>query len=103
MLQPDIYFLAMLNFPNLSKLMNDIVYHDLTWCPVPTNLPLYIPKFEGNNCEDLVDHDTTFHLWFSSNSLNDDCIRLILFQHTLTMVSVKWYIELPRRAYKTFI
>ena len=52
--------------------MNDPVKHDATWPPVPTNLPSDIPKFEGKVGEDRGAHITTFHLWFSSNSLNDD-------------------------------
>jgi hypothetical protein len=43
-----------------------------------------------------------FHLWCSSNSLNDDYIHLRLFQHTLVGVTVKWYIELPGGTYGTF-
>jgi hypothetical protein len=36
--QPRIPFLATLNLPDLSKLMNDLVSHDPTWPPVPTKL-----------------------------------------------------------------
>jgi hypothetical protein len=100
--QPHLPFLAMLNFPDLSRLMNDHVHHDLTWPPVPTKIPSDIPKFEGKTGEDPGDHVTTFHLWCSSNSLNDDSIHLRLFQCTLMGVAVKWYIELPGGAYKTF-
>jgi hypothetical protein len=75
-LQPRIPFLAMLNLPDLSKLMNDPVSHDPTWPPIPTKLLSDIPKFEGKNGEDSGDHITSFHLWFSSNSLNHDSIRL---------------------------
>jgi hypothetical protein len=95
-------FLTTLNLPNLSKLMNDYVCHDPTWPPVPTKLPLDIPKFEGKNGEDPGDHVTTFHLWCSSNSLNDDSIQLRLFQCNLTGVVSKWYIKLPRGTYRTF-
>jgi hypothetical protein len=63
------------------------VSHDPTWPPVPTKLPLDIPKFEGKNGEDPGDHVTTFHLWCSSNSLKDDSIRLRLFQRTLIGVA----------------
>jgi hypothetical protein len=87
---------------DLSKLINNPVSHDPTWPPVPTKLPSDIPKFEGKNGEDLGDHVITFNLWCSSNSLNDDSIRLRLFQRTLIGVSAKWYIELLRRAYGTF-
>jgi hypothetical protein len=76
MLQPRLPFLAMLNLPYLSKLMNEPVIHDPTWPPVPTKLPSDIPKFKGKNGEDLGDHVTTFHLWCSLNSLNDHSIRL---------------------------
>jgi hypothetical protein len=76
--------------------MNDPVCHDPTWPPIPTKILLNNPKFEGENGEDPVNHITTFHLWFSSNSLNDDSIQLILFQCTFNGVVVKWYIELPR-------
>jgi hypothetical protein len=75
-LQPRIPFLAMLNLPDSSKLMNDPVSHDPTWPHVPTKLPADIPKFEGKNGEDPSDHVTTFHLWCSSNYLNHDSIRL---------------------------
>jgi hypothetical protein len=67
--------------------MNDPVSHDPTWHPLPTNIPSDIPKFEGKNGEDLGDHVITFHLWCSSNSLNDNSIRLILFQRTLIGVA----------------
>jgi hypothetical protein len=102
MSQPRLPFLAMLNLPDLSKLMNDPISHVPTWPPIPTKLPSNIPKFEGKNGEDHGDHVTTFHLWCSSNSLNDNSIRLRLFQRTLIGVAAKWYIELPTRAYGTF-
>jgi hypothetical protein len=70
--------------------------------PIPTKLPSDIPKFEGKSGEDPGDHVTTFHLWCSSNSLNDDSVHLRLFQHTLMGVSTKWYIELPGGTYQTF-
>jgi hypothetical protein len=102
MSQPRLPFLATLNLPDLSKLMNEHVIHDPTWPPIPTKLPSDISKFKGKNGEDLDDHITTFHLCFSSNSLNDDSIHLRLFQHIVIGVAVKWYIELPRGAYGTF-
>jgi hypothetical protein len=94
--------MATLNFPDLSRLMNDPICHDPTWPPVPTKHPSYIPKFKGKSGEDPDNHVTTFHLWCSSNSLNDDSFRLRLFQRTLMGVVVKWYIELPRGTYQTF-
>jgi hypothetical protein len=62
MSQPHISFLAMLNLPDLAKLMNDPMSHDPTWPPIPTKLPYDIPKFEGKNGEDPGDHVTTFQL-----------------------------------------
>jgi hypothetical protein len=72
------------------------------WPAVPTKLPSDIPKFEGKSGEDPQDHVMTFHLWCSSNSLNDDSIHLCLFQCTLTGGTAKWYIELEREKYMTF-
>jgi hypothetical protein len=100
--QPRIPFLATLNLPDLSKLMNELVSHDPSWTPVLTKLPSDIPKFEGKNGEDLGDHVTTFHLWCSSNSLNYDSIRLQLFQCILIGVASQWYIEIPRGTYGSF-
>jgi hypothetical protein len=102
MSQTYLPFLATLNLPDLSRLMNDPVCHDLTCPPITTKLPLDIIKFEGNIGEDLGDHVTTFHIWFSSNSLNDDSIFLRFFQCTLTGFAVKWYIDLPWGTYGTF-
>src|SRR5713226_4290285 len=100
--RPKLHFLATLNLPDLSKLMNDPVRHDPLWPPVPTKLPSDIPKFEGKVGEDPGDHATTFHLWCSSNSLNEDSVRLRLFQRTLTGTAAKWYIELPPAAFSSF-
>jgi hypothetical protein len=102
MSQPRLPFMAMLNLSNMSRLMNDSVHHDPSWPPVPTKILSDIPKLEGKTGEDPCDHITTFHLWCSSNSLNDDSIRLRQFQCTLTGVAVKWNIELPRGTYKNF-
>ena len=60
--QPRLPFLTTLNLPNLSRLMNDPVSHDLAWPAVPNKLPLDIPKFEGKVREDPSEHVTTFHL-----------------------------------------
>ena len=88
--------------PNLSKLINDPVKHDATWPPVPTKLPSNILKFEGKVGEDPRAHITTFHLWCSSNPLNDDTVQLRLFQRTLTSAAKKWYIELPSTTFDSF-
>jgi hypothetical protein len=92
----------MLIFSELSILRNDLVHHDPTWPPVPTKIPSDIPKFEGKIGEDPGDHITTFNLWCSSNSLNDDSIHLILFQGNLMGVTMKWYIDLPGETYGKF-
>jgi hypothetical protein len=82
--------------------MNDPIHHDPS-CPViPAKLPSNIPKFEEKSGEDLQDYMATFHLWCSSNSLNDNLILLCLFQHTLIERDNKWYIELERGKYSTF-
>ena len=60
-LGPKFLFLATLNLPDLSKLMNDPVRHDPLWPPVPTKLPSDIPKFEGKVGEDPGAHATTFN------------------------------------------
>jgi hypothetical protein len=92
----------MLNLPNLSKLLNDPVHHDLSWSPIPTKIPSNILKYEGDTGEDSGDHVITFHLWCSYNSLNYDSICLRLFQGTLTGVSMKWYMKIPGGTYGNF-
>ena len=83
--------------------MNDLVRHNVAWPPIPIKLPSYILKLEGKTSEDKGAHITTFHLWCSSNSLNDDSIWLRLFQRTLTNIEAKWYIELPSTFCDSFI
>ena len=100
--QPRLPFLATLNLPDLLRLTNDLVSHDPAWLAVPTKLPSDIPKFKGKSGEYPSEHVTTFHLWCSSNSLNNDSISLRLFQCTLTGPAEKWYIELPRGAFTLF-
>jgi hypothetical protein len=87
---------------DLSRLLNNPIYHDPHWPPMSTKFPSDIPKFEANPNEDLGDHVTTFHLWCSSNSLRDDSVQLCLFQHTLIESVTKWYIELDRSRYSSF-
>ena len=58
--RPKLPFLETLNFPYLSKLMNDLVRHDPSWPPIPTKLPSDIPKFEGKVGDDPGSHVTTF-------------------------------------------
>ena len=100
--RPKLPFLATLNLPDLSKLMNDPVRHDPSWPPIPTKLPSDIPKLKGKVGEDPGAHVTTFHLWFYSNSMNEDSARLRLFQRTLTGTTEEWYIEFPYAAFSSF-
>jgi hypothetical protein len=95
-------YLASLNIPDLSKLMNGPILHDLTWTNMPTKLPSEIPKFEGKSGADPANHVMTFHLWYSSNNIMDDSIRLRLFQCTLTGPSAKWYVDEKLRSHVTF-
>ena len=69
---------------------------------MPIKMPSDIPKFEGKAGECPQNHIMTFHLWCSSNSIVDDSIKLILFQHTLIGVAAKWYIELLQAKYLDF-
>ena len=73
-------FLETLDFPDLSKLINDPIMHDPFWMPITTKLPLDVPKFDGKQGEDPKNHVMTFYLWCSSNSLMGDSIRLRIFQ-----------------------
>jgi hypothetical protein len=95
-------FLATLDLPNLSRILNDPIRHSPHWSFIPTKLPSDILKFDGKPREDPNNHVMTFHLWCSSNSLMDDSIRLRLFQRTLTGSAAKWYIELPRGFFTDF-
>jgi hypothetical protein len=58
-----------LHLLELRRLLNDPIYHDPRWPPMMTKFPSDIPKFEAKPNEDPGDHVTTFHLWYSSNSL----------------------------------
>jgi hypothetical protein len=69
---------------------------------MPTKFPLDIWKFVGKPGKEPGDHVTTFHLWFSSNSLRDDFVKLNLFQCTLIGGVAKWYIELDCSIYSYF-
>ena len=60
MTQPRLPFLAMLNLPDLLRLMNDPVSYDPTWMAVPTKLSSDIPKFKGKPREGPSEHVTTF-------------------------------------------
>ena len=68
-------FLATLDLPDLSRILNDPIRHSPQWLAIPAKLPSDIPKFDGKAREDPNNHVMTFHLWCSSNSLMDDSIR----------------------------
>jgi hypothetical protein len=99
---PPMPYLASLNIPYLTKLMNDPILHDPTWPNMPTKIPSDIPKFEGKSGEYPSNHVMTFHLWFSSNRIMDDSILLRLFQRTLTGPSTKWYVDEKSGSHVTF-
>ena len=99
---PQLPFLAALDIPDIYKLTNDIINHTPLWPPVPHKIPSDIPKFDKKQGEDTASHITTFHLWFVSNSMVDDSIRLQLFPRTLTSNAAKWYIEFSSAAINTF-
>ena len=67
-------FMASLNLPDLAWLTNDPILHNPLWPPIPTKIPLDIPKFEGKEGEDPQNHIMSFHLWCSSNSILDDSV-----------------------------
>jgi hypothetical protein len=73
-------FLATLDLPYLSRILNDPIRHSPQWPVILAKLPSDIPKFDGKVGEDPNNHVMTFHLWCSSNLLMDDSIRLRLFQ-----------------------
>jgi hypothetical protein len=95
-------YLASLNIPNLSKIMNYVIFHDPTWPNMPTKLPLDIQKFEGKLGEDPANHVMNFHLWFSSNNIMDESIHLRLFQRPLTGPSTEWYVDEKSGSHVTF-
>ena len=99
---PQLPFLATLELPDVSKLTNDPILHNLFWPPVPTKILGDCPKFDGKANEDPQAHVMPYHLWRSSNSWLDDLIQVRLFQRTLTSSVAKWYIELARRSFQDF-
>ena len=101
-LNPQFPFVATLELPDLNQLTNHPINYAPWWLGIPHKLPSDIPKFNGNPGEDSLTHVMNYHLWCSSNSLNDDFVRLRLFQRTLTGPAAKWYIELPRVYFDNF-
>jgi len=78
-LNQQLPFVATLELPDLNQLTNDPIAYAPWWPAIPHKLPSDIPKFNGNLGEDLSNNVMTFHLWCSSNTLNNDSIRLRLF------------------------
>jgi hypothetical protein len=95
-------FLATLDLPDLSRILNDLISHSPQWPVIPVKLPSDISKFDCKLGEDPNNHVMTFHRLCSSNSLMDDSIHFHLFQRTLTSSATKWYIELPRGFFTNF-
>jgi len=104
--QPDLNrqlpFVATLELPDLNRLTNDPILYAPWWPVIPHKFPLDIPKFNGNPGADPSNHVMNFHLWCSYNSLNDDSVRLHIFQLTLTGPTTKWYTKLPRASFDNF-
>lgn len=59
-------YMASLNLPDLTRLMNDPIAHDPIWLAMSVKLPSDIHKFEGKPTEYHSNHVMTFHLWCSS-------------------------------------
>jgi hypothetical protein len=72
-------FLATLDLPDLSRILNDMIRHSPQWPTILAKLPFDIPKFHGKPGKHPNNHVMTFHLWCTSNSLMDDSICLHLF------------------------
>jgi hypothetical protein len=72
----QIPFIATLYLSDLLRLINDLIFHDPNWPPIPTKLPSDIQKFDGKYGEDPNNHIMSFHIWCSSNSLMDYSIHL---------------------------
>jgi len=95
----QLWFIATLDLPDLSCLVNDPINYLPFWPPMLNKLPSDILKFEAESKEDPSNHVMTYHLWCASNSIVDDSIHLHLFQRTLIGLATKWYIELPRASF----
>ena len=79
-LNQQLPFMVTLELPDLNWLTNDPIAYAPWWSPILHKLPSDIPKFNGNMGEHPSNNVMTFHLWCSSNTLNDDLMRLLLFQ-----------------------
>ena len=72
-------FLATLDIPDLYKLTNDPIYHNLLQPPILHKMTIDTPKFDRKQGEDPGIHNTTYHLCCVSNSMVDDSVQLHLF------------------------
>ena len=95
-------FLETLDFPNLSKLINDPIMHDHFWSSIPAKLSSDIPKFDGKQEEDPKNHVMAFHILYSPKYLMYDSICLRICKQTLIDASSKWYIELLQHSFSDF-
>lgn len=55
-------FLGTLDIPDMYKITNDPIYHNLHWPPILHKISSENPKFEGKQGDDLGIHITTYHL-----------------------------------------
>lgn len=100
---PLVPFMDGLSLPNFIKIINYPLLHDPILSAMPTNLPFKIPKFEGNPGEYPSNHIHSFHIWCSSSFITEDSIHFHLFQHTLTVIVAKWYVDQPHASNSTFV
>ena len=98
----NIPFMARLNLLDLENLMSDPIAHDETWLTIPDKIPLDIPKFNWKQGDDPANHVMSFYLWWSSNNIGDDFVRLHLLQWILIDSIAKWYLNLPGDSHATF-
>lgn len=84
---PSLPFMSTMNLIDLTKLTNNLIYHDATFPNILTKVPLDMTMFKGKIGEESHNHVMSFHLWLSSNSIIEDSIGLHLFQCTLTRIA----------------
>lgn len=99
---PHFPYMASLNLPYLSRLIDSPIAHDPAWPAMSTKLPLDIPKFKGQETKDLANHIMSFHVSCSSNNIIEDLVHLCLFQRTLMGSSTRRYVKEQNETYDTF-
>jgi hypothetical protein len=60
-------FLATLDLPDLSRILNDPIFHSPYWSVLPAKLPSDIPNFDGLSGEDPNNHIMKFHFGVHPN------------------------------------